>query len=148
MPLPTRRLLIEAVHAAAGGDSLISPSVAVWLLEHLSPPQHTENSAATQRLSPQEHKIVRFVARGRTSNEIPEKLTLSLSTAKSHLSRIQDKLRARNRVEIARGRGSTESSTDADGRRMSNSRSLPRPQGSMGWFGTAYDSLCTHPERP
>ncbi|MGW3567496.1 LuxR C-terminal-related transcriptional regulator [Streptomyces sp. NPDC000941] len=82
MPLPTRRLLIEAVHAAAGGDSLISPSVTVWLLEHLSPPQHTENSAATQRLSPQEHKIVRFVARGRTNNEIPEKLTLSLSTVK------------------------------------------------------------------
>ncbi|MFL4909700.1 response regulator [Streptomyces sp. MMS24-I2-30] len=96
------RLLIEAVHAAAGGDSLISPSVTVRLLEHLSPPpQHTENSAAAQRLSPQEHKIVRFVARGRTNNEIAEELTLSLSTVKSHLSRIQDKLRARNRVEIA-----------------------------------------------
>ncbi|RMB79444.1 DNA-binding response regulator [Streptomyces shenzhenensis] len=95
------RLLIEAVHAAAGGDSLISPSVTVRLLEHLSPPQRTENSAAAQRLSPQEHKIVRFVARGRTNNEIAEELTLSLSTVKSHLSRIQDKLRARNRVEIA-----------------------------------------------
>lgn len=95
------RLLIEAVHAAAVGDSLISPSVTVRLLEHLSPPQHTENSAAAQRLSPQEHKIVRFVARGRTNNEIAEELTLSLSTVKSHLSRIQDKLRARNRVEIA-----------------------------------------------
>ncbi|MFE9888543.1 response regulator [Streptomyces scopuliridis] len=95
------RLLIEAVHAAAGGDSLISPSVTVRLLEHLSPPQHIKNSAATQRLSPQEHKVVRFVARGRTNNEIAEELTLSLSTVKSHLSRIQDKLRARNRVEIA-----------------------------------------------
>ncbi|MEU6611105.1 response regulator transcription factor [Streptomyces shenzhenensis] len=95
------RLLIEAVHAAAVGDSLISPSVTVRLLEHLSPPQHTENAAAAQRLSPQEHKIVRFVARGRTNNEIAEELTLSLSTVKSHLSRIQDKLRARNRVEIA-----------------------------------------------
>ncbi|WP_432748034.1 response regulator transcription factor [Streptomyces sp. JH002] len=95
------RLLIEAVHAAARGDSLISPSVTVRLLEHLSPPRHAENPAAAQRLSPQEHKIVRFVARGRTNNEIAQELTLSLSTVKSHLSRIQDKLRARNRVEIA-----------------------------------------------
>ncbi len=95
------RLLIEAVHAAARGDSLISPSVTVRLLEHLSPPRHTENPAAAQRLSPQEHKIVRFVARGRTNNEIAQELTLSLSTVKSHLSRIQDKLRARNRVETA-----------------------------------------------
>ncbi|MFF2852372.1 response regulator [Streptomyces sp. NPDC058001] len=96
------RLLIEAVHAAAAGDSLISPSVTVRLLEHLSPPQHAEKAAAAaQRLSPQEHKIVRLVARGHTNNEIAEQLTLSLSTVKTHLSRIQDKLPARNRVEIA-----------------------------------------------
>ncbi|GAA4090789.1 hypothetical protein GCM10022233_87650 [Streptomyces shaanxiensis] len=42
-----------------------------------------------------------LVARGRTNNEIAEQLTLSLSTLKSHLSRIQDKLATRNRVEIA-----------------------------------------------
>ncbi|KUN07186.1 LuxR family transcriptional regulator [Streptomyces yokosukanensis] len=96
------RLLIEAVHAAVSGDSLISPSVTVRLLKHLSKPSRAETgAAAARRLTPQELKVVSLVARGHTNNEIAERLTLSLSTIKSHLSRVQDKLPARNRVEIA-----------------------------------------------
>jgi DNA-binding NarL/FixJ family response regulator len=96
------RLLIEAVHAAVKGDSLISPSVTVRLLEHLSKPSRAETAAAAaRRLTPQELKVVSRVARGHTNNEIAAQLTLSLSTIKSHLSRVQDKLPARNRVEIA-----------------------------------------------
>ncbi|PJN35549.1 DNA-binding response regulator [Streptomyces sp. CB02959] len=96
------RLLTEAVYAAVNGDSLISPSVTVRLLEHLgsSSPADTR-AAAARRLTAQELKVVTLVARGRTNNEIAEQLTLALSTVKSHLSRIQDKLQARNRVEIA-----------------------------------------------
>ncbi|MER5548641.1 response regulator transcription factor [Streptomyces sp. NPDC002589] len=96
------RLLIEAVHAAVSGDALISPSVTVRLLEHLSKPSRAETgAAAARRLTPQELKVVSLVARGHTNSEIAERLTLSLSTIKSHLSRVQDKLPARNRVEIA-----------------------------------------------
>ncbi|MFF2148629.1 response regulator [Kitasatospora sp. NPDC058190] len=96
------RLLVEAVHAAVNGDSLISPSVTVRLLEHLNKPSRAETAAAAaRRLTPQELKVVTLVARGRTNNEIAEQMVLSLSTIKSHLSRIQDKLPARNRVEIA-----------------------------------------------
>ncbi|MFB7669189.1 response regulator [Kitasatospora sp. NPDC056138] len=96
------RLLVEAVHAAVNGDSLISPSVTVRLLEHLNKPSRAETAAAAaRRLTPQELNVVTLVARGRTNNEIAEQMVLSLSTIKSHLSRIQDKLPARNRVEIA-----------------------------------------------
>lgn len=96
------RLLVEAVHAAVSGDALISPSVTVRLLEHLSrPPRAETGAAAARRLTPQELKVVSLVARGHTNSEIAERLTLSLSTIKSHLSRVQDKLPARNRVEIA-----------------------------------------------
>ncbi|MER6075614.1 response regulator transcription factor [Streptomyces sp. NPDC001817] len=96
------RLLIEAVHAAVSGDALISPSVTVRLLQHLSRPSRAETAAAAaRRLTPQELKVVSLVARGHTNSEIAGRLTLSLSTIKSHLSRVQDKLPARNRVEIA-----------------------------------------------
>ncbi|MQS16123.1 response regulator transcription factor [Streptomyces kaniharaensis] len=96
------RLLIEAVHAAVSGDALISPSVTVRLLKHLSTPSRAETgAAAARRLTPQELKVVSLVARGHTNKEIAERLTLSVSTIKSHLSRVQDKLPARNRVEIA-----------------------------------------------
>jgi len=89
------RLLTEAVYAAVNGDSLISPSVTVRLLEHLSKPSRAETrAAAARRLTPQELKVATLVARGRRNNEIAEQLILSPSTIKSHLSRIQDKLPA------------------------------------------------------
>ncbi|MGW1836078.1 response regulator transcription factor [Streptomyces sp. NPDC002067] len=96
------RLLIEAVHAAAEGDSLISPSVTVRLLERLSgPPRAQAAAAAARRLTGQELKVTSLVARGHTNKEIAERLALAVSTVKSHLGRIQEKLAARNRVEIA-----------------------------------------------
>jgi DNA-binding CsgD family transcriptional regulator len=45
--------------------------------------------------------VVRLVSLGRTNAEIAAELFVSLSTVKTHLSSIQLKLAARNRVEIA-----------------------------------------------
>jgi DNA-binding CsgD family transcriptional regulator len=45
--------------------------------------------------------VVRSIARGRTNQEIAAGLFISLSTVKSHLTSIQNKLGLRNRVEIA-----------------------------------------------
>jgi DNA-binding NarL/FixJ family response regulator len=44
---------------------------------------------------------VRAVARGRTNAEIAGELFVSLSTVKTHLTNVQNKLTARNRTEIA-----------------------------------------------
>ncbi|MFB9905771.1 response regulator transcription factor [Allokutzneria oryzae] len=94
------RLLAEAVRAAVHGESLISPSVTVRLLEHLTK-SAAKSVDAGARLSPQELKVTTRVARGWTNNEIAADMFLSLGTVKSHLSNIQDKLGLRNRVEIA-----------------------------------------------
>jgi DNA-binding CsgD family transcriptional regulator len=45
--------------------------------------------------------VVREVARGLTNTEIAGALFLSLSTVKTHLASVQQKIGARNRVEIA-----------------------------------------------
>jgi DNA-binding NarL/FixJ family response regulator len=45
--------------------------------------------------------VVLAVARGRTNAEIAADLSISLSTVKSHLASVQEKLTARNRTEIA-----------------------------------------------
>ncbi|MFE5809408.1 response regulator [Streptomyces sp. NPDC056491] len=95
------RLLVEAVHAAARGESLISPSTTVRLLSHFNRLPAQRNTTQIQRLTPQELKVATLVARGRTNNEIATELNLAVSTIKSHLSRIQERLPARNRVEIA-----------------------------------------------
>ncbi|MGW1713275.1 response regulator [Streptomyces sp. NPDC002156] len=105
-------LLAEAVRAAAAGDSLVSPSVTVRLLEHITGAQNTESrptappppvSAAMLKepLTDRELDVVRLVALGHTNAEIASALFVSLSTVKTHLSSVQLKLAARNRVEIA-----------------------------------------------
>lgn len=93
-------LLIEAVRAASAGDALISPSVTVRLLAQLAATRRP-TVAAANRLSERELDIVREIARGRTNHEIAAALFISLSTVKTHITRIQDKLGVRKRVEIA-----------------------------------------------
>ncbi|WP_329521786.1 response regulator transcription factor [Spirillospora sp. NBC_01491] len=93
-------LLVEAVRAAANGEALVSPSITVRLLEHLA----TASAAPAPprgSLTGRELDVVRLVARGRTNDEIAGELFVSLSTVKTHLSSIQRRLDARNRVEIA-----------------------------------------------
>jgi DNA-binding NarL/FixJ family response regulator len=91
-------LLVEAVRAAVSGDALISPSITVRLLEHLSPPAPRDDDGG---LSPRELDVVKLAAKGLTNAEIAERLYISIGTVKTHLGSVQTKLGARNRVEIA-----------------------------------------------
>jgi DNA-binding NarL/FixJ family response regulator len=93
-------LLVEAVRAAHNGDALVSPSVTVRLLRHLTA-SAPESGKSLPSLSVREIEVVREIARGRTNLEIGAELFISLSTVKSHVSTIQTKLSLRNRVEIA-----------------------------------------------
>ena len=104
-------LLAEAVRAAAAGDSLVSPSITVRLLKHLTGrytnPCESSNSLAARPALPREPltdrelDVVRLVATGRTNAEIAAEVHISLSTVKSHLAAVQLKLSARNRTQVA-----------------------------------------------
>jgi DNA-binding NarL/FixJ family response regulator len=93
-------LLVEAVRAAHNGDALVSPSVTVRLLRHLTVPLR-EPGTSRSSLTEREVEVVQEIARGRTNLEIGAELFISLSTVKSHVSTIQTKLGLRNRTEIA-----------------------------------------------
>ncbi len=93
-------LLVEAVRAAAGGESLVSPSVTVRLLRHLAQPRRGP-APLPEPLTDRELDVVRLVAKGRTNQEVAAELFVSLSTVKTHLGSVFTKLGARNRVEIA-----------------------------------------------
>jgi DNA-binding NarL/FixJ family response regulator len=95
-------LLTQAVHAAAGGDALIAPSVTTRLLRTFA----EADPAATPRqpldaLTGREEEVLLAVARGRTNHEIAQELYISLSTVKTHIASLMAKLAARNRVEVA-----------------------------------------------
>ncbi|MFE6894173.1 response regulator [Streptomyces sp. NPDC057694] len=92
-------LLVEAIRAADSGEALVSPAITVRLLRRLnSAPAPREPHAA---LSARENDLVRLVARGLTNAEIAADLGISVGTVKTHLTNVQGKLSARNRVEIA-----------------------------------------------
>ena len=93
-------LLVEAVRAANAGDALISPSITLRLLRHLTAATAPATRGPAQPLSEREMEVVRAIARGRTNQEIAAELFISLSTVKGHISGIMAKLGMRNRVEI------------------------------------------------
>ncbi|MFJ8463617.1 response regulator [Streptomyces swartbergensis] len=138
-------LLAEAVRAAAAGDSLVSPSVTVRLLKHVTasaaadtarqpaPPAPPAPSAPVQEpLTERELDVVRLVALGRTNAEIAAELYVSLSTVKTHLSSVQLKLAARNRVEIAAWAWQKRARPGRNVRRPRSGRRSPEQSGAGG----------------
>jgi DNA-binding NarL/FixJ family response regulator len=98
-------LLAQAVRAAAGGDALIAPSVTARLLSTFAElGASTTPTPAAQPIAPlteREEEVLVPVALGRTNAEIADELSISLSTVKTHLASLMNKLGARNRVELA-----------------------------------------------
>jgi DNA-binding NarL/FixJ family response regulator len=94
-------LLIQAIHAAAGGDALIAPNVTARLLAAFSDARPRQPPAQpAEPLTVREEEVLITVARGRTNAEVADELHISLSTVKTHLASLMNKLGARNRVEI------------------------------------------------
>jgi DNA-binding NarL/FixJ family response regulator len=95
-------LLTQAVHAAANGEALIAPSVTVRLLAAFADLRTSEPlRQPIEPLTAREEEVMVTVARGLTNAENARELHISLSTVKTHLASLMNKLGARNRVEIA-----------------------------------------------
>lgn len=94
-------LLVQAIHAAANGDALIAPSVTVRLLEAFADARPKAPTQPIEPLTNREEEVLLTVAVGRTNAEIADELHIGLSTVKTHLASLMNKLGARNRVEIA-----------------------------------------------
>ena len=95
-------LLVQAIHAAANGDALISPSVTARLLSAFArgPDGGNIKQPATP-LTEREEEALALVSQGLTNAEIADELHVSPSTVKTHLASLMNKLDVRNRVELA-----------------------------------------------
>lgn len=94
-------LLVEAVHAAVDGDTLVSPQLTMRLLRSVRMnPEHPAHEAAGV-LTPRELEVARLVAAGQTNIQIGRRLFITPGTVKTHLAKIQSKLGVDNRVGIA-----------------------------------------------
>ncbi|MBN9191098.1 response regulator transcription factor [Microbacterium sp.] len=93
--------LIRAVRVVAAGDALLSPSVTRRLLERAATGlRETSVPSELAELTDRETEVLRLVAHGLTNDEIAQRLFLSPLTAKTHVSRIMQKLHARDRAQL------------------------------------------------
>lgn len=93
--------LIRAVRAVADGDALLSPGITRRLLDRAAVGlRDAPDPGILSLLTGREVDVLRLVAQGLTNDEIGARLFLSPLTAKTHVSRIMQKLHARDRVRL------------------------------------------------
>ncbi|MFD4027505.1 response regulator [Streptomyces sp. NPDC058576] len=93
--------LLHAIRVCARGDALIAPAVTRRLIaEFAGRVTQPDLSPRLQALTSREQEVMRLVGAGLTNDEIAQRLVLSPSTAKTHVSRIMNKLGARDRSQL------------------------------------------------
>jgi DNA-binding NarL/FixJ family response regulator len=94
--------LIRGVMVIAGGDALLAPAVTLRLIdrfvrvEAVTPPGRRTLPGLTTR----ERDVLLAVADGFSNLEIAERLVVSYSTVKTHVSHLLTKLGARDRAQL------------------------------------------------
>jgi DNA-binding NarL/FixJ family response regulator len=88
--------LARSVRAAAAGETVLATSAATALLGRL------RGGAPAPALSPQEVKVLRLAADGRTNAAIGAELFIGEATVKTYLSRAFEKLGASDRTSAVR----------------------------------------------
>ncbi|MGH8891073.1 MAG: response regulator [Acidothermaceae bacterium] len=92
--------MIAAVHAAAAGDALISPSITKRLLaEFARRPRAEDAGPLLASLTGREKDVLMLLGRGMSNGEIAGTLFLGEATVKTHVGNVLAKLSLRDRVQ-------------------------------------------------
>jgi DNA-binding NarL/FixJ family response regulator len=96
--------LVEAVLAAARGESVLQPSVAAKVVARFAQLDDSATPPAQPLVVPltdRELEVVRLLAEGRSNREIAAALFLAEGTIKNHVTNVLAKLEARDRTQAA-----------------------------------------------
>jgi NarL family two-component system response regulator LiaR len=88
--------LADAIRAAQAGKVTLAAEAAKALAEAAAQPPDRGND-----LTDREREVLALIVEGKSNVEIADKLSVSLSTARFHVSTILSKLKATNRAEAA-----------------------------------------------
>ena len=101
---PVERL-VEAILAAARGESVLQPSVASKVLAELSRLANTTTrppiAPELAKLSDREREVLQLLSRGASNKEIAGALFLAEGTVKNHVTNILTKLEVSDRTQAA-----------------------------------------------
>jgi DNA-binding NarL/FixJ family response regulator len=94
--------LLHAIRVVAAGEALLAPSVTRRLIaEFASRPEiRRARPEELDVLTEREREVLAEVAKGLSNDEIAEALFISPTTAKTHVSRVMQKLYARDRAQL------------------------------------------------
>lgn len=100
--------LVESIRNVAAGNAVFSPRLAGFVLDAFSDRTAVEAPSTelgsgeheVDRLTPREHEIMQFLARGYAHKEIAAELVISVRTVESHASSVLHKLQFSNRHEL------------------------------------------------
>jgi DNA-binding NarL/FixJ family response regulator len=97
--------ILTAIRQVAGGGTMLSPSVARTVIDHIAQSAGDERRASAQAalalVSEREREVAVAIGRGGSNAEIAAALFLSEATVKAHVSRLLTRLDLNNRVQIA-----------------------------------------------
>jgi len=97
--------LIEAVRKVAAGQTILSQPVLAQLIDAVAGQPEPERRAGAARrlelLTIREREVALLIAEGRSNAEIADRFFVSITTVKTHVGKILDKLAVDNRVQIA-----------------------------------------------
>ena len=91
--------LIAAVRTVAVGNALLSPAITKRVIKQFTRIPRPAPPKGFGELTEREHEILRLVATGLSNAEIGQKLYISETTVKTHVTHILQKLGLRDRVQ-------------------------------------------------
>jgi len=94
--------LVEAIRAAANGESFLQPSVASKVIAEftrLTDKREKNNNVLVEPLSGRELEILALIAKGDSNKEIAAALLIAEGTVKNHVTSILGKLAVRDRTQ-------------------------------------------------
>ena len=91
--------LVDAIRVVAAGNSLFGPAATERLVARFAQQPAPDAARSLDELTEREKEILALLATGLSNAELAERLFLSETTVKTHVSSILRKLRVRDRVQ-------------------------------------------------
>jgi DNA-binding NarL/FixJ family response regulator len=89
--------IIDSIRTAHAGGSPMTPQIARRVVEFFH--RHTSPNPQLQTLSPREHEVLEFLAKGHLYKQIASELHISIDTVRHHIRKIYEKLQVNSRTE-------------------------------------------------
>jgi DNA-binding NarL/FixJ family response regulator len=97
--------IVRAIRAVAAGEPILSPAITRRLIGHVTGSDGGDRRRHAReqlgRLTEREREVAVAIGRGKSNAEISRDLYMSIATVKAHVSRLLEKLKFNNRVQIA-----------------------------------------------